>query len=94
MSEVVFAITMFRDEADVARRVLQHLISERVDSIIVADNGSTDGTRTQLEGVKASTGIPIEIVDDTEPGYWQAKKMTALAAKAAERGAKVQNIDL
>lgn len=89
MDAKVYAISMMRDEADVARHICLHLAEELVDGIIVADNLSTDGTRAELEAAKAEIGDRLDfvIVDDAEPGYYQSRKMSALAALAAERGA-------
>ncbi len=87
----VFAVSMFKDEEDVVEGVLGHLEAQGVHGIIVADNRSTDRTRERLESTAAELrkkrSIEIDIVDDPEPGYYQSRKMTALAARAAARGA-------
>ncbi len=80
MGTKTVAITMCKDEVDVIEGSITRMLSQ-VDTVIVADNGSTDGTREILEG------LPIELVDDPEVGYYQSQKMSALAAKAAEQGA-------
>jgi len=77
---MICAISMVKDEADIIGHTIKHLTSQ-VDHIIVADNGSTDGTREILES------FDIEVVNDPEVAYYQSQKMTALAQKAAERGA-------
>lgn len=73
----VVGIAMVRDEADIIGPVVAHML-EQVDHVIVADNGSTDGTRNILQS------FDVEIVDDPERGYFQSRKMTALAQLAAE----------
>jgi glycosyltransferase involved in cell wall biosynthesis len=87
----VFAISMFKDEEDVAEDVLSHFEAQGVAGIIVADNLSTDRTRERLEATAArlrkKRSIEISILDDREPGYYQSRKMTALAARAAASGA-------
>lgn len=84
----VWAVTMVRNEEDVIGFTLRHMISEGVDGIIVADNMSSDKTRDVLEEIKRRASIPIFIVDDQETGYYQSRKMTALARLAAEKGAR------
>ena len=76
----VYGISMMRDEADVARQVVSHMLGQ-VDAVIVADNGSTDGTRDILDE------LPVQVVDDPDRAYWQSAKMTRLAHLAGEHGA-------
>lgn len=83
----VWAITMVRDEVDIIVPTLQHLVTEGVDGLIVADNLSTDGTRVELEGFRSQAPIPVHVVQDDEVGYYQGRKMTALAHQAAAYGA-------
>lgn len=71
---------MVRDEADIIAVTVNHML-EQVDHVIVADNGSVDGTREIL------AELDVEVIDDPEPGYWQSLKMTKLAGLAADRGA-------
>lgn len=84
MSDSVFGVTMVRDEIDVIRGVLTHMCGE-VDHVIVADNLSADGTSDVLRGL--AHDLPITLVADDEPGYYQSVKMTALANQAAAMGA-------
>lgn len=77
----VFAVSMVRDEADIIGVTVRNLQAQ-VDHVIVADNGSTDGTREILHG------LGVEVIDDPERGYYQSAKMTALAHLARERGAE------
>ena len=74
---------MFKNEGDVARRVVEHLLAEGVGMVIIADNGSTDDTRQQIEAIRG----PVEIIDDPEPAFYQAAKMTSLARRAESYGA-------
>ena len=88
MSEKVFAISMFKNEEDIAEFSLKHMIDEGVDGLIVADNMSTDSTRKKIEIAQEyaqSKGIIFDIVDDNEVGYHQSRKMTDLARMAVEK---------
>lgn len=77
---------MVRDEADIIEPVLRHLLAEGVDRLIVADNLSTDDTPAILLKLK-NEGAPITVVEDDEPGYYQARKMTRLGRRAYDIGA-------
>lgn len=75
-----FAVSMVKDEADVVASTVSHMLGQ-VDHVIVADNGSTDGTRDIL------AELDVELIDDPDPAYYQANKMTVLARRAADAGA-------
>lgn len=78
------AISMVRDEADIIGPIIRHMATQ-VDAIIVADNGSVDGTRVMLRDLSrelGQSGFVLTLVDDTEIGYTQSAKMTALALRA------------
>jgi glycosyltransferase involved in cell wall biosynthesis len=79
-----FGIAMVRDEADIIAGTLRHMADE-VDYVLVADNGSGDGTREIL--IQLQRELPLRWVDDPDVAYYQSRKMTALAARAAELGA-------
>ncbi len=84
MGDIVAGVAMMRDEADVAEGVLRHMADE-VDWLLVADNGSVDGTRQILEQLQ--TELPLTVIDDRDPAYRQSAKMSALAEQAADLGA-------
>lgn len=79
---MIVAIAMVKDEADIVGHTIDHLLGQGVDRLIVADNLSSDGTRELL-----ATYSEVDIVDDDVFGYYQAKKMTALARMAHAAGA-------
>lgn len=82
---MIAAVSMWRNEADIGPTVIRHLLAEGVDLIIVADNLSTDGTRDHLEDF--AKHAPVVVLDDPEPAYFQAQKMTRLIQMAGQRGA-------
>ena len=81
---MLVAVMMVRDEADVIGYTLEHLIAEGVDRVIVADNLSTDRTPEIL----STFGSRVTVQADEEPGYYQDRKMTALARQAHDLGAE------
>lgn len=86
----VWGVSMVKDEADVIDATVSHLVTQKVDGLLIADNGSSDGTREILEALQSrfSAILPIVVVEDREPAYYQSQKMTALAEQAyAEHGA-------
>lgn len=76
-----FGVTVVKDEADIIGTTVAHMLGQ-VDAVLVIDNGSTDGTRDILDA------LPVTVVDDDEPAFYQGRKMTRLAAIAAEQGAE------
>lgn len=79
----VAAVMLVRDEADIIRATVEHLLDE-VDWIYVADNRSSDGTTEILREFEAQGCLAYTA--DEEVGYWQAKKTTALAREAYADG--------
>jgi glycosyltransferase involved in cell wall biosynthesis len=75
---------MVKDEADVIGGTLAHLADE-VDFLLVADNASTDGTREILAELEDQ--LPLTVIDDPDPAYYQSRKMSDLAERAAGAGA-------
>jgi hypothetical protein len=77
---------MVRDEADLVEGWARHTVGE-VDHLLVADNRSIDGTREILAKLVAE-GLPITLTDDLDPAFRQSEKMSRLAARAVDMGAK------
>ena len=71
---------MMKDEADIAAQTVGWM-KDQVDLVIVADNGSTDGTREILES------LDVWVLEDREVGYLQSEKMSHLAEVARREGA-------
>jgi glycosyltransferase involved in cell wall biosynthesis len=72
---------MVLNEADIIGETLDNLIEQGVDHLLVADNGSTDGTLDILK----SRGV--HLVHDPSVSYWQGKKISHLARAAVRNGA-------
>jgi hypothetical protein len=84
-TDEVWGVSMVRDEIDVIRYTVEHLFAEGVDRVLIADNGSVDGTAELLR--EMASDFPITVVDDTLRAYYQGVKMTRLARVAASAGA-------
>lgn len=80
----VFGVAMVRDEADIIGPCLWHMAGQ-VDRLIVADNLSTDDTRPILD--RLAHVLPLTVIDDPDPAWDQAAKMTRLVRSAGEQGA-------
>ena len=79
-----WAVSTVKDELDVIEGTVRHMLDE-VDGVIVADNGSTDGTRDVLAALADEFGERLVVVDDPEVAYYQSARMTRLAEMAAMR---------
>jgi glycosyltransferase involved in cell wall biosynthesis len=76
---------MVKNELDIIEETLRHLADQDIDEILVADNGSSDGTLERLR--ELTQELPLHVALDEEPRYFQAAKMTALAQVAGRAGA-------
>lgn len=88
MNVNVWAVTMVRDEIDIIEQTVRHIASEGIAGLIVADNGSTDGTWEWLNDSVDSLPCATTIERDNELGYYQSAKMTRLAQMAFAEGAE------
>jgi glycosyltransferase involved in cell wall biosynthesis len=79
---VIVGVSMVRDEADIIGITIDNLIRQGVDRFLVLDNGSIDDTRAILERFPQ-----VSVTDDPERGYYQSRKMSALAEDARCIGA-------
>lgn len=83
----LWAVTMVKNELDILEETVQHLLSQGVDRVLIADNLSTDGT-TELIRRMALADDRIVEARDVEVGYYQAAKMTLLGRFAGLHGAR------
>lgn len=77
--DVVIGIARVKDEADIIEATVRHMAAQ-VDGLLVADNGSTDGTLEILQGLTKDLHLVVYL--DDEVAYLQAEKMTTLAQRA------------
>ena len=81
----IAAVSIFKDEEDIAFNSVLSMAEEGIDVIIVADNMSTDSTRYELEKVQAllrNSSCNVVLYNDNEVGYYQSRKMSDLAHNA------------
>lgn len=77
---------MVRDEADIVGAMIDHHLAQAVDTLIVTDNGSVDGTAELLERYAAEGRIVLH--HEPEHRKQQAVTVTRMAREAAtEHGA-------
>jgi glycosyltransferase involved in cell wall biosynthesis len=86
VSGEIWAISMVKNEVDIIEASIRHCFDQGIDAVLVADNGSTDGTRELIR--QLSESLPIILIDDPILAYEQDAKMTALANGARRLGAK------
>lgn len=79
----VVGVSMVKDEADIIGPVIDHILGQ-VDFVLVADNGSSDGTR-EILNERIDAGKSITILEDPDPAYYQSRKMTHLAHLAVTK---------
>jgi hypothetical protein len=93
---MVWGISIVKDEVDIISSVVGHM-SHHCDAVLVADNGSTDGTYEALQDIverqRRTLDLPISprnvnVIRDFRKGYYQSHKMTALAHLAGNFGAE------
>ena len=82
----VWAIAMVKNEADIIEATVTHTFAQGVDQMLIVDNQSTDGTGDLLRGLAKQ--YPLHIGSDREIGYFQAHKMSALAAHVRRAGGR------
>lgn len=80
----VVGICRCKDEADIIAATVGAMLKQ-VDRVIVADNGSTDGTRDLLADL-ARENRSLTVIDDDEVAYYQSAAMSHLAWRAADEG--------
>lgn len=82
----VWGVSVVRDEADVIEATIAHLLDQGIDHLLIADNGSADGTAELLTWLSAHDDR-IHVAEDHEPRHFQSEKITHLAFLAWLAGA-------
>lgn len=82
----VWGISVVRDERDIIELVVRHTLAQDVDHLLIADNGSRDGTRELLVDL-ADRDPRIHVAIDDLKAHHQSEKMTYLAHLAWRAGA-------
>lgn len=83
--DLIFGVAMVKDEEDIVAASVGNMLRQ-CDRVIVADNLSTDRTRTILDSLAGDHRLMV--LTDHEIGYYQSRKMTELAMMAHEMGAR------
>jgi hypothetical protein len=86
VSGEIWAISLVKNEIDVIESSIRHGFNQGIDAMLIADNGSTDGTRELLH--QLAKILPLIVVDDPIYAHEQDTKMTVLAKCARKLGAK------
>ena len=84
--DAVWGVSVVRDELDVLPSVIDHLLAQGLDRLLIADNGSRDGTREWLQQ-RAERDHRLLVALDGEPAHVQSEKITWLAHRAWRAGA-------
>jgi Glycosyl transferase family 2 len=81
----LFGVMMVRNEADVIEASVRHNLSV-LDSLVIIDHGSIDAT-AEILGKLQDEGLPLRVVPDPNPGFFQAERITTIAREilACER---------
>ena len=80
----ICAIGTTRNEVDLVAINLQHHCAQGIDSFLIRDNGSTDGTQDELS--RLSKHLPLEWSQYKGP-FLQDRLLSDLAVEAFHRGA-------
>ena len=86
VSGEIWAISLVKNEIDVIESSIRHGFNQGIDAMLIADNGSTDGTRELLH--QLAKVLPVIVVDDPIFAHEQDTKMTVLAKCVRKLGAK------
>ena len=84
----LLGVAMVRDEADVIEAFVRHNLNF-LDGLAIIDHCSVDGTAEILKKLQ-SEGLPLRIVRNPDPAYFQSRLMTVLITRYNERQARLK----
>ena len=79
----LIGVAMVRNEADIVEAFVRHNLTV-LDAMVVVDHGSLDGTE-EILALLQREGLPLRVIRDASPGFFQAERMTAVAREAFAR---------
>ena len=82
----VWAVSVVRNEVDIIDRVVRHMLDQGVDGVLVADNGSRDGTLAALRALERAERR-VHVALDPREGHYQAARIGQLSRAAQRAGA-------
>lgn len=83
---MIAGICHVKNEIDVIELVVRHTVAEGVDHLWVQDHMSSDGTCDLLW--ELGRDLPITLLHDLDPVFYQPERMNELAQMAREAGAE------
>ncbi|GAA3757089.1 glycosyltransferase family 2 protein [Terriglobus aquaticus] len=78
-------LLLVRDESDIIAENIQFHLGRGIQTFVVTDNGSTDGTRDILRDFEQSLGSSFLVLDDPELAHLQAQRVNRMIGLARER---------
>lgn len=87
-TDQIHAVMMVKDEADIIRQSIEHVLASGIDAVHILDNDSHDGTTDIIHQLRAEHPRQVFYYHDPEVAYYQSRKMTRLAAVASKMGAE------
>jgi hypothetical protein len=79
----VVAISTVKNEIDIVEAFVRHTLAF-VDHLVIADNGSTDGTLDILRALERE-GLPLTVTEDRSAGKYLSQRMTRLMREEAAK---------
>ena len=85
---MIVAVSMVKNESEIITYTASHLLANGIDSIIIADNNSTDGTGDLVRRFAKHGGYDITVIDEPMTAFDQSSVITKLYLMAIDKGAR------